>query len=235
MGDIRRYRLFVTFLAVPAIIIALIVVVLVNLFGGSSTEDGTGTENRTLEVPTPEVLVAGPESGETPSTTEPQATPIPEATATPLPPPTPEPTATPAATPTPAPREYVIQDGETLSEIAEANGLTTAELAEYNEIDEPDSVQSGQTIIIPSPSGDFVPLPTPAATATPTPLTGVVNSEDGLNIRQEPDINSERLGGLAAEEEVNLTGVTQVVDGETWYELDAGGWVLGDFLDITSG
>ena len=35
MGDIRRYRLFVTFLAVPVIIIVLIVVVLMNLFGGA--------------------------------------------------------------------------------------------------------------------------------------------------------------------------------------------------------
>ena len=70
---------------------------------------------------------------------------------------------------------------------------------------------------------------------TLAPLTGVVNSDDGLNIRAEPDINSERTGGLASAEEVNLTGVTHVLDGETWYELDSGGWVLGEFLDITGG
>ena len=235
MGDVRRYRLFVTFLAVPALIIALIVVVLVNLFGGSDAPEGAGTGSTALDIPTPEVLVAAPEGGETPATGEPSATAIPTATTTPAAPPTPEPTPTAVATPTPAPREYEIQEGETLSEIAEANGLTTAELAEYNQIEDPEFVFSGQTIIIPSPSGDFVPLPTPAATSTPAPLTGVVNSDDGLNIRAEPDINSERTGGLASAEEVNLTGVTHVLDGETWYELDSGGWVLGEFLDITGG
>ncbi len=235
MGNIRRYRLFVTFLAVPAIIIALIVVVLLNLFGGSADEESTGTGTTVLEVPTPAVIVAVPDGGESPATTEQLATPLPDATVTPAAPPTPEPTPTAVATPTPAPREYVIQDRETLSEIAEANGLTTAELAEFNQIEDPELVFSGQTIIIPSPSGDFVPLPTPDPTHTPAPLSGVVNSEDGLNIRAEPDINSERTGGLAAAEEVNLTGVTHVFDGETWYELDSGGWVLGEFLDITGG
>ncbi len=235
MGDIRRYRLFVTFLAVPAIIIALIVVVLVNLFGGSADEATTGAGSTALEVPTPAVIVAAPDGGESPATAEQLATPLPDATATPAAPPAPAPTPTAVATPTPAPREYVIQDGETLSEIAEANGLTTAELAEFNQIEDTELVFSGLTIIIPSPSGDFVPLPTPAATSTPTPLSGVVNSEDGLNIRSEPDINSERLGGLAAAEEVALTGATHDFEGEIWYELDAGGWVLGEYLDITSG
>jgi LysM repeat protein len=235
MGDIRRYRLFVTFLAVPAIIIVLIVVVLVNLFGGSADETATGTGTTALEVPTPAVIVAPPDGGESPATTEQLATPLPDATATPAAPPTPEPTPTAVATPTPAPREYVIQDGETLSEIAEANGLTTAELAEFNQIEDPELVFSGQTIVIPSPSGDFVPLPTPAATSTPMPLSGVVNSEDGLNVRAEPDINSERIDGLAAAEEVALTGATHVFEGETWYELEAGGWVLSEYLDITGG
>ena len=234
MGDIRRYRVFVIFLGVPVVIIALIAVFLVNLFGGSDAEPGTEAGTRALEVPTPAVLAAGPESGELAETTDPEQTPLPPATATPALPPTPAPTPTATSTPTPAPREYVIQEGETLSEIAEANGLTTEELAEYNEIEDPDSVFSGQSIIIPSPSGDFVPLPTPVATPTPVPLKGVVNSDDGLNIRAEPDINSERTGGLAAAEEVDLTGVMRVVEGETWYELVAGGWVLGEYLDTTS-
>jgi|GEM_PF-2478652 LysM repeat protein len=234
MGDIRRYRLFVTFLAVPAIIIALIVVVLVNLFGGSAEDETTGAGSTRLEVPTPAVLVAA-DGGESPATAEQLATPLPDATATPAAQPTPEPTPTAVATPTPAPREYVIQDGETLSEIAEANGLTTAELAEFNQIEDVELVFSGQTIVIPSPSGDFVPLPTPAATSTPTPLSAVVNSEDGLNVRAEPDINSERLRGLAAAEEVALTGATHDFEGDTWYELEAGGWVLGEYLDITGG
>ena len=112
---------------------------------------------------------------------------------------------------------------------------TTAELAEYNDIEDPEFVFSGQVITIPSPSGDFVPLPAPEPTHTPAPLKGVVDSEDGLNVRAEPDINSERIDGLEAAEEVALTGATHDFEGEIWYELEAGGWVLGEYLDITSG
>ena len=231
MGELRRYRLFLTFLALPAIVIAMIVIVLLNVFGGSDSENtATGTD-RILDVPTPEVIAAAPAGADTPVPTPA----IPQATATPAPPPTPQPTPTATLTPTPAPREYVIQDGDSLSEIAEINGLTTDELAEYNEIDDPDSIQVGQTIIIPSPSGDFVPQPAPKPTATPRPLTATVVADEGLNIREEPDINSERIGGLADAEEVDLTGITQVVDGDTWYELAAGGWVLGEYLEITDG
>jgi LysM repeat protein len=230
MGEIRRYRLFLTFLALPAVVVALIVVLLINVFGGSDTEDPGAGSSRVLDVPTPEVIAAGPAGADSPTPLPPT---IPEATATPLPPPTPAPTATATATATPAPRDYEIQDGDSLSEIAESNGLTTDELAEFNEIDDPDSIQVGQTITIPSPSGEFTPRPTPAATAAPTPLKGTVVAEGGLNVREEPDIESERAGGLEDGQEVDLTGVTRLVDGDTWYELDEGGWVLGEYLDIT--
>ena len=233
MGDIRRYRLFVTFLAVPAIIIILIVVVSVNLFGGSDTGNDGEVADQIEELPTPIVIVE--ELGtETPITVEPTATPIPKATATPLPSPTPEPTPAPSPTPTPSPREYAIKDGETLSQIAEANGLSTEELAEYNDIESPDSVFSGQIIIIPSPSGNFVAPPTVVPTATPVPIKGTVNSEDGLNVRESPSVNSDRIGGLSNQEEVGLTGITQLVEGSTWYELSEGGWVIGDYLDVTT-
>ena len=236
MGDIRRYRLFVTFLAVPAIIIILIVVVSVNLFGGSDTGNDEEATNQIEELPTPVVIVENLERTETPDTVEPTATPIPKATATPLPSPTPEPTPAPSPTPTPAPREYAIKDGETLSQIAEANGLSIDELAEYNDIESPDSIFSGQIIIIPSPDGNFVAPPAAVPTATPTPVLtkGTVNSEDGLNIRESPSIDSERIGGLSDQEEVGLTGITQLVGGSTWYELSEGGWVIGDYLDTTT-
>ncbi len=230
MGEIRRYRLFLTFLALPVIVVGLIVVLLVNVFVGSDAEDPEAGSSRVLDVPTPEVIATGPTGAVTPATLPPT---IPKATATPLPPPTPAPTATATATATPAPRNYEIQDGDSLSEIAESNGLTTDELAEFNEIDDPDSIQVGQTITIPSPSGEFTPRPTPAATATATPLKGIVVAEDGLNVREEPDIESERTGGLEDGQEVDLTGVTRLVDGDTWYQLNEGGWVLGEYLNIT--
>lgn len=234
MGDIRRYRLFVTFLAVPAIIIILIVVVFMNLFGESSTGNDEGSTDQIEELPTPVIVVEELERMEAPAAVEPTATAIPKATATPLPSPTPEPTPAPPPTPTPAPREHEIKDGETLSQIAEANGLSTEELAEYNEIESPDSVFSGQTIIIPSPSGNFVPQPTVLPTASPVPVKGTVNSEDGLNIRENPSADSNRIGGLSDQQEVGLTGATQLVEESTWYELSEGGWVIGDYLDVTA-
>ena len=36
------------------------------------------------------------------------------------------------------------------------------------------------------------------------------------------------------QEEVGLTGITQLVGGSTWYELSEGGWVIGDYLDTTT-
>lgn len=45
---------------------------------------------------------------------------------------------------------YTIKDGERLSEIAETFEIKTSDLASYNDIDDPDIIQTGQTIIIPN-------------------------------------------------------------------------------------
>jgi LysM repeat protein len=67
---------------------------------------------------------------------------------------TPEPTPTPTLTTPPATSttgytEYTVKAGDTLSGIANANDMTSAELASYNNITNPESLQIGQVLKIP--------------------------------------------------------------------------------------
>ncbi len=75
----------------------------------------------------------------------------------------------PRATPTASLRdntgEYEIQLGDTLSEIAERSGLSEAEIAEINEIENVDRIQVGDVLRIPSPTPSTVRAPS----ASPTP------------------------------------------------------------------
>ena len=236
---VRRYRLFLTFLLVPAVLVILLIVVLMNVFGGGgdqSPEDGATA----LGAPTREVLTVAPAttgSAQFPTgapTTPPPVTPTPTNT------PTPRPTSTPTPTPTKTPQEYEIQPGDSLSLIAEQFGLTTEELAAFNNIDDPNSVQAGQKILIPPPSGGGAVVtrtPRPPATATPktTPITATVDPDDGLNVRAEPASDAEVLKVLLKDEEIELTGEKQVVGEDTWYELVEGGWVVGDYITIAGG
>ena len=90
--------------------------------------------------PTPQLAVVPP---------TPTATPLPEPTPSPSPQPESGPTPTPA--PTPALREYVVQEGDTLTAIAQEFGVAASVLAEYNEIADPDVINVGQRLRIPPP------------------------------------------------------------------------------------
>ena len=63
---------------------------------------------------------------------------------------------TPTATPTEEvqgaqEQEYEIQPGDTLAAIADQFGVTVEAIATANQIDNPDLIQPGQTLIIPAP------------------------------------------------------------------------------------
>jgi LysM repeat protein len=62
-----------------------------------------------------------------------------------------EATRPPTPTPTPTPRIYVVQSGDTLSEIAVQFGVSTDALATRNGIEDPRSLRTGQKLIIPTP------------------------------------------------------------------------------------
>lgn len=65
------------------------------------------------------------------------------------------PAETEATVPTPAPVEekkettYTVQSGDTMSSIANANGMTSTELAAYNGIADPNTLHIGQVLKIP--------------------------------------------------------------------------------------
>jgi LysM repeat protein len=89
----------------------------------------------------------------TPSPTPPatlSAAPSPATSPTPLPTPTPGPTpvATPAVTPTPV-RTYVVQQGDTLAEIAQRFGSTVAAIQAANELADPNEIVIGEVLLIP--------------------------------------------------------------------------------------
>jgi LysM repeat protein len=85
----------------------------------------------------------------------PTPTQTPSPTLSPTPSPTPQviPDTTPAATPltpTPTPQPtYVVQEGDTLAAIAEQFGTTVEELQAANGIDDPNTINIGQVLVIP--------------------------------------------------------------------------------------
>jgi LysM repeat protein len=94
-----------------------------------------------------------------PTTTTASPTPVPTAEPTPAPTPaptqapatsapttSPKPQGTPAATP--EPRTYVVQEGDTLSLIANRFGTSVSALQAANGIDDPDEIRPGQVLVI---------------------------------------------------------------------------------------
>jgi LysM repeat protein len=158
-----------------------------------------------LIIPTPQVEEgeeaepATPTAEATPAPTEP-----PGPTDTPVP--TEAPTATPPPTDTPAPTPtrrteastYVVEAGDTLSGIAYANGLTTAELVAANGLSANAVLSIGQELIIPVPQDEDEPeaTATVAATSTPSgaPLVHVVASGETLGaIAVEYDVSTQEI------------------------------------------
>ncbi len=236
MGDLARYRLFLTFLAVPVVVIVLIVFLLFNTFGGDEQPAAPG-EDKTSEVlvePTlaVSVVTVAPAATLARATVTPTSTRPALTTSTPTPQPTAEPPATPAPTPVGAPQEYEIQPDDTLSEIADLFGLTTIELAEANEIEDTDDIKVGDILIIPPPpaGGERTPLPSP--TQTPTPISATVDPDEGLNVREDPTTDAEVLEILEGGAEILLTDSRQIIDEIEWVQLVDGGWVQSQYLTI---
>lgn len=113
----------------------------------------------------------------------------PTATPTPLPTATPVPTAGPATDPgTATIITYVVQAGDTLSEIAAEHDTTVAAIAQLNGITNPSRIFVGQELQIPSAEGtqadttdtDPTAIPTPTPLPTAVPVTYTVQFGDTL-------------------------------------------------------
>ena len=75
--------------------------------------------------------------------------------------------------------------------------------------------------------------PTPTETPTATPVTAVISFPYGLNMRAEPDPDSNLVAFLPQGTIVVILEGVQEVDGQTWQQIQSGeltGWVLADFL-----
>lgn len=74
--------------------------------------------------------------------------------------------------PTPA-ALYTVQPGDTLSDLADRFGTTVDELAAANGLTDPNALQPGQTLLIPSllqaPAGSPIPEGSPAPEGSPGP------------------------------------------------------------------
>jgi len=75
-------------------------------------------------------------------------------------------TTTLPETTTTIPKTYVIQSGDSLSEIAKLFGVSAAALAAFNNITDPDKIEAGQVISLPQP-GATAPTTTPTTPTTP--------------------------------------------------------------------
>ncbi|MCV0404109.1 MAG: LysM peptidoglycan-binding domain-containing protein [Chloroflexi bacterium] len=81
-------------------------------------------------------------------TPSPSFSPSPTPTATQAPSPTPAPTVAPTEAP-PPPRQYVVEEGDTLAAIAQQFGTTVSALQELNGIEDPNEIVIGQVLQIP--------------------------------------------------------------------------------------
>jgi LysM repeat protein len=126
----------------PAILIAAIALAVVALLVVSSISGILGGAAAS-STPTPTAVPSPSTSAAAPSPSASVAA-SPSAVA-----PTTTPLAKPTPTPTPAPRTYVVQEGDTLNEIAQRFGTTAQAIADASGIKVTDTINPGQVLIIP--------------------------------------------------------------------------------------
>lgn len=128
------------------------------------------------------LLAACTAAGEGPETPTPATTPMPSPADSPAPPsPTPVPTPDPTPTPAPTPQgfEYTVENGDTLSSIAERFGVSVQAIVDANGIADPSFIRVGQVLLIPGTAGPPSPAPTPSPTGG-IGLLAIVDKERGL-------------------------------------------------------
>ena len=142
--------------------------------------------------------------------------------------------------------QYVALAGDQLNltgVVEEIGGIRWYELddgnwvqGQYLEIGATASAAPATPVPTAAPAATATPAQTAAATAAATTapsddeLTAVVVPEGGLNVRTEPRADGVVAYVAPAGSRLNLTGQSTAVDGVTWWEMEDGNWVQGQFL-----
>lgn len=144
---------------------------------------------------------------------------------------------------------YVVKQGDTLWDIAEANNTTVAELAALNKLDNPSLIKVGQKIVL--PSKDVKPTkPEPITSSTTNSNREefnknyrygkeyTVNAKSGLNLRNGYGEDTKVIVALPNGTKVMWYGYYQVIDSVVWRKVKVSsgaytgkvGYVSGKYL-----
>lgn len=117
------------------------------------------------------------------------------------------PTPSETLAPTPTPITYIVQSGDTLMTIAQTLGVSGDVLMKLNKLGNPDDLDVGQVLIVPTPKSGRAPTdtPEPQATALPTvtPLSDSqaprveIRGVDGAGNLDDEAIRLLNTGGVA--------------------------------------
>lgn len=132
----------------------------------------------------------------------------------------------PSSTPAPTITIYVVQSGDTLSNIAEKFAVSVEDILTANGLADPNALSVGQALII--PIGGVVPQPTPLPTAaTPVLLPTNPVEPPPPTATQDPDLPLPRLTLIEVQNAGDLT-TEAVLIGNSGGPVNLAGWSLRD-------
>jgi uncharacterized protein YraI len=122
-----------------------------------------------------------------------------------------------------------VQPEDTLFSIASQFGVSVEEVVEFNELPDAEFIFVGQILEIPTDPSQIAER----RESRPQPVSAVIIPAEGLNVRDAPSTAGGTVQYVApGGSQVELTGITQEIDGIEWWEIDDGNWAQGQYLEI---
>ena len=182
---------------IAGLIVAVHVLVAVVLVAPGCQNLRGGNESP-VEVQPPEIPVMPPTIEPEPVVAEPVVVP-----------PVVEPVDVPAVTPA-VDNVYVIQSGDSLSKIAARHGVKTAELAELNNISDPNKIRIGQKLVLPAYAKASTSAPKAPAAEKKAPAAKAEVAADGIYVVKNGDALSKiaKAHGVKQSEIMALNNIT---------------------------